>query len=76
LFCWNWDVPGIKNGPVGVKILHELGGTIRAGNSSNKTQAVVLHLIKRLPRLPVGSGYHVYLDNLFVSMRMVGYARS
>ena len=33
-------------------------------------------MIKRLPEPPKGSGYHVYLDNLFVSTRFVQYARS
>jgi Transposase IS4 len=69
-------VPGQKNGPLGIKTPRELGGTIKAGKGGNKTQAVVLHLIKRLPKPPKGSGYHVYLDNLFVSTRMVEYARS
>jgi hypothetical protein len=71
---WNWHIPGVKNGPVGVRTPMELGGT-RAGNSGNKTQAVVLHLINRLPK-PKGSGYHVYLDNLFVSTRFVQYSHS
>jgi len=76
LIAWNWHIPGIKNGPVGVRTPRELGGTKREGNRGNKTQAVVLHLIKRLPKPPQGSGYHVYLNNLFVSTRFVQYARS
>ena len=76
LLVWNWHIPGQKNGPVGVRTPRELGGTIKAGNGGNKTQAVVLHLIKRLPKPPKGSGYHVYLDNLFVSTRFIQYARS
>jgi hypothetical protein len=76
LLLWNWHVPGEKNGPVGVRTPRELGGTIKAGNGGNKTQAVVLHLIKQLPSPPKGSGYHVFLDNLFVSTRFVEYARS
>ena len=36
---------------------------------------MVLHLIKQLPSPPKGSGYHVFLDNLFVSTRFVKYAR-
>ena len=60
---------------MGVRTPRELGGTIRAGNRGNKTQAVVLHLIKRLPKPPEGSGYHVYLDNLFVSTCFIQYAR-
>jgi hypothetical protein len=69
-------VPGNKNGPLGVRTPRELGGTIKAGKGGNKTQAVVLHLIKRLPKPLKGLGYHVFLDNLFVSTRMVKYARS
>jgi Transposase IS4 len=76
LIVWNWHIPGMKNGPVGVRTPRELGGTIRDGNGGNKTQAVILHLIKRLPKPPQGSGYHVFLDNLFVSTRLVEYARS
>ena len=76
LLVWNWHIPGQKNGPLGIRTPRELGGTIKAGNGGNKTQAVVLHLIKRLPKPPEGSGYHVYLDNLFVSTRFVQYARS
>jgi hypothetical protein len=76
LIVWNWHIPGVKNGPVGVRTPRELGGTIKAGNGGNKTQAVVLHLLKRLPKPPQGSGYYVFLDNLFVSTRFVQYARS
>ena len=71
LLVWNWHIPGYKNGPLGIRTPRELGGTIKAGNSGNKIQAVVLYLIKRLPKPPEGSGYHVYLDNLFVSTRFV-----
>jgi Transposase IS4 len=76
LIVWNWHIPGIKNGPVGVRTPRELSGTKKAGNGGNKTQAVVLHLIKRLPKPPKGSSYHVCLDNLFVSTCFVQYARS
>ncbi|KAF8846478.1 hypothetical protein BDZ45DRAFT_812295 [Acephala macrosclerotiorum] len=76
LIVWNWHVPGQKNGPLGARTPRELGGTIKTGNGGNKTQAVVLHLFNRLPKPPQGSGYHVYLDNLFVSTRFVQYARS
>ena len=55
---------------------YELRGTKRDGNQGNKTQAVVLHLLKRLLTPPEGSGYHVFLDNLFVSTKFVQYARS
>jgi hypothetical protein len=71
LIVWNWHIPGIKNGPVGVRTPRELGGTIKAGNGGNKTQAVVLHLLNRLPKPPQGSSYRVYLNNLFVSTRFV-----
>ena len=66
----------MKNGPVGVPTPKELGGTKKAGNGGNKIQAVVLHLITRLPKPLKGSDYHVYLDNLFVSTRFVQYTRS
>jgi hypothetical protein len=69
-------VLGNKNGLLGVSTPRELRGTIKAGKRGNKTQAVVLHLIKQLPKPPKGSGYHVFLDNLFISTRMVKYARS
>ena len=76
LILWNWHIPGDKNGPVNVKTPQELGGTKKAGNGGNKTQAVVLHLIKQLSEPPKGSSYHVFLDNLFISTRFVKYARS
>ena len=76
LLLWNWHIPGEKNGPVGVKTPRELGGTIKAGNGGNKTQAIVLYLIKQLPSPLNGYGYHVFLDNLFVSTRFIEYARS
>jgi hypothetical protein len=69
-------MPGDKNGPVRVRTPRELGGTIKAGKRGNKTQAVVLHLIGRLPKPPTGSGYHVFLDNLFVSTKLIEYARA
>jgi hypothetical protein len=56
---------------VGVRTPRELSGTIKAGNRGNKTQVVVLHSIKRLPKPPTESGYYVYLNNLFVSTRFV-----
>jgi hypothetical protein len=61
---------------VGVRTSRELGGIIKAGNRGNKTQVVVLYLIKRLPKPPEGSGYHVYLNNLFISTCFIQYARS
>jgi hypothetical protein len=69
-------VPGQKNSPLGVKTPRELRGTIKVGKGGNKTQAVVLHLIKRLPKPLKGLGYYVFLNNLFVSIRIVEYARS
>jgi hypothetical protein len=56
---------------MGVYTPRELGRIIKAGNGGNKIQAVVLYLIKRLPEPPKGSGYYVYLDNLFVSTRFI-----
>jgi hypothetical protein len=69
-------VPRIKNGPVRVKIPLELGRIKRAGNSGNKTQAIVLNLIKRLLEPPQGSSYHIYFNNPFVFTRIIKYARS
>jgi hypothetical protein len=71
LIIWNWHIPGQKNRPLGVRTPRELGGIIKAGNGGNKTQAVVLHLLNRLPKPPQGSGYHVYLNNLFISTRFI-----
>ncbi len=75
LICWNWHVPRDKKGPVDIKTPFKLGGTKKAGNGGNKTQAVALHLIKRLPKPPPGYSYHVFLNNLFVFTKMVKYAR-
>jgi hypothetical protein len=69
-------VPGQKNSPLGIKTPCKLRGTIKAGKGGNKTQAVVLHLINRLPKPPKGLGYYVFLDNLFVFTRLIEYARS
>jgi hypothetical protein len=71
LIVWNWYISGQTNGPVGIRTPRKLGGTIKAGNGGNKIQEVVLHLLNRLPRPPQGSGYYIYLDNLFVSTRFV-----
>jgi hypothetical protein len=67
-------VPGIKNSLVGVYTLKELRGPTKARKGGNKTQVVVLHLIGRLLKPPTGSGYYVFLNNLFVSTKLVGYA--
>jgi hypothetical protein len=64
LLSWNFHKPGSKNGPVGVKVPQELGGS-KSGTGGNKTQAVALHLIEQLPK----AKYHVYMDNLFTSER-------
>jgi hypothetical protein len=60
-------VPGDKGGPVGVKTPVELGGTRREGKGGNKTQAVALSLLERLPKKP----YHLWMDNLFTSTRFL-----
>jgi hypothetical protein len=67
LLVWNFHVPGDKGGPVGVKTPVELGGTRREGKGGNKTQAVALSLVKRLPKKP----YHLWMDNLFTSTRFL-----
>jgi hypothetical protein len=69
-------VPGNKNSLLGVRTLSKLRGTIKARKGGNKTQVVVLYLIKQLPKPPRGLGYYVFLDNLFVSTRIVEYAYS
>ena len=62
---WSWHHPGNKNGPIDVLTPIELGGT-KKGKGGNKTQAVVLHLLDRLPP----AKYHVYVDNLFTSTQL------
>jgi hypothetical protein len=64
ILLWNWHRPGAKFGPVGVIVPPELG--------SNKTQAVVLHLLRQLPP----ARYHVTLDNLFTSHKLMEVLRS
>ena len=68
---WAWHKPGSKFGPVGVKTPIELGGSV-SGKGGNKTQAIVLHLLERLPP----ARYHVYLDNLFTSNSLMEVLRS
>lgn len=75
VICWNWHIPGERNGPVGIKTPVELGGTKKTGKGGNKTQAVVIALLQRLPQPPAGFRYHCYLDNLFVSTKLLLYAR-
>ena len=65
-----------KNGLVGVHILRELRGTIKAKKGENKIQAIVLHLIRQLLKPLIRSRYYVFLDNLFVSTKLVEYARA
>jgi hypothetical protein len=60
-------VPSDKGGPVEVKTPVKLGGTKREGKGGNKTQAVALLLLKRLPKKP----YHLWIDNLFTSTRFL-----
>jgi hypothetical protein len=72
---WVWHRPGKKNGPIGVKTPKELGGT-KTGKGGNKTQAVVVHLLEQLPRRDPPYAYHVYLDNLFVSEKLLELLRS
>jgi hypothetical protein len=67
LLVWNFHVPGDKGGPVGVKTPVELGGTKREGKGGNKTQAVALSLVERLPK----KTYHLWMDNLFTSTRFL-----
>jgi 3'-phosphoadenosine 5'-phosphosulfate sulfotransferase (PAPS reductase)/FAD synthetase len=69
-------VPGDKNGLVGVCTPRELRGTIKAGKGGNKTQVVVLHLIRQLLKPLRGSRYYIFLDNLFVFTKLVKYARA
>jgi hypothetical protein len=69
-------MPSNKNGPLGVKTPYKLGSTKKARNGGNKTQVVALHLVSRLLKPPKDCRYHLFLDNLFVSTKMVKYARS
>jgi hypothetical protein len=70
---WIWYYPGKKHGPIGVKTPIELGGT-KTRKGGNKTQAVVVQLLEQLPKR--NSPYHVYLDNLFVSEKLLELLRS
>jgi hypothetical protein len=45
-------VPDNKDGPVKVKTPIKLEGTKKEGKRGNKTQAVTLLLVKRLPKKP------------------------
>jgi hypothetical protein len=67
LLVWNFHVPGEKGGPLGVKTPYELGGSKKDGKGGNKTQAVALSLVERLPK----KTYHLWMDNLFTSTRFL-----
>lgn len=71
LLRWVWHRPGQKHGPIGIKTPRELGGT-KNGKGGNKTQAVVVYLLDQLPP----ARYHVYLDNLFTSTKLLELLRS
>jgi hypothetical protein len=68
-------VPRQKNSPLKIKTPRELKRTIKAGKGGNKTQAIVLHLIKRLLKPLKGLSYYVFFNNLFISTRIVKYTR-
>jgi hypothetical protein len=67
LLVWNFHIPGKGNGPVGVKTPRELRGTIKEGKGGNKTQAVALSLVERLPKRT----YYLWMDNLFTSTKFL-----
>jgi hypothetical protein len=69
-------VPRQKNSPLEIKTPRKLRGIIKARKRGNKTQVIVLYLINRLPKPPKGLRYYVFLDNLFVSTRLVEYTKS
>jgi len=52
----------------------ELKGSIRDENGSNKTQAVAIKLIQRLPNKRKGT--YVFVDNLFISTKFALYLKS
>jgi hypothetical protein len=63
LLVWNFHTPGKNGGPLDTKCPPELGGHFTTGKGGNKTQAVALKLLERLPKKP----YHLWMDNLFTS---------
>lgn len=67
LLVWNFHTPGTKGGPLDVKCPVELGGNAKTGKGGNKTQAVALNMLKRLPK----RRYHLWMDNLFTSTRFL-----
>jgi hypothetical protein len=68
---WTFHSKG-KKGPVGVLTPTALGG--KAGKGGNRTQAIVPHLLLKLPKHPFQK-YIVILDNLFTSNKLIGYLR-
>jgi hypothetical protein len=68
---WIWHKLGSKFGLVGIKTPEALEG-ILSGKEGNKTQAVVLHLLKQLPP----ARYYVYLNNLFTSHKLMEVLRA
>jgi hypothetical protein len=69
-------MPRQKNSPLKIKTLYKLKGIIKVRKGGNKTQVVVLHLIKQLPKPLKGLGYHVFLNNLFVFTCLIKYTCS
>jgi hypothetical protein len=65
--------PGKKHGLISVKTPIELGGT-KTRKGGNKTQVVVVQLLEQLPKRD--SLYYVYLNNLFVSKKLLELFRS
>jgi hypothetical protein len=63
---WSWHSPGKRKGPVDVPTPTELGVT-KIGKGGNKTQAVVLHLLERLPP----ARYHIFINKLFTSVKLL-----
>jgi len=72
IIVWVYHQPGLNKGPVNIRCPVELGGTKKAGNRGNRTQAVIWHMLKRLPRTIVR---HCFLDNLFVSYKFLAFMR-
>jgi hypothetical protein len=64
LLLRNWHKPWSKLGPIDVQVPCKLGGS-KNGKGGNKTQAVVLHLVERLPK----ARCRIYMDSLFTSGR-------
>lgn len=67
LLIWNYHAPGKGGGPLDTPCPPELGGHPRTGKGGNKTQAVALKLLERLPK----KSYHLWMDNLFISERFL-----